>query len=139
MQLADRLGYVISVVEPETICEKWNDLDYLMAANDIPERKVRGKMIQKVTLSALLNAYEPLQNVDDASTEIRSCKRPEGTRVFEVSVEKADVPRPAGNSWKQVKVEQGQKRPAVAVAVGGVASKARYLPTPAARAGYYGR
>merc|ERR1719162_355949 len=32
--LADRLGYVTKVIEPDTICEKWNDVDFLAALND---------------------------------------------------------------------------------------------------------
>lgn len=145
--LADRLGYVTKVIEPDTICEKWNDVDFLAALNDTPERKDSGKAVEKGVLSALLGTYEQLQDAEDVTVEIRSARRPEGPRLVEPLLEKVakssmnatmSSGSSKGNAWQQVKVERGQKRPAVALS--GSASKApRYLPTPVVRTGYYGR
>jgi len=148
--LADRLGYVTKVIEPEVICEKWNDVEFLAAANDTQERKDFGKAVEKGVLSALLSTYEQLQDAEDAASGIRSSRRPEGSRVMEplddlhtgqskptVSVTSTSGGNGKGKAW-QVKVEQGQKRPAVGVS-GSAAKAPRYLPTPVARAGYYGR
>lgn len=146
--LADRLGYVTKVVEPDTICEKWNDLEFLAAANDTSERKDSGKSVEKGILSALLATYEQLQHPDDPASEIRSSRRPEGSRLVESSMDElqsvrkpsAAAPSTASGkakAWQQVKSEHGQKRPAVAVA--GPAKAPRYLPTPVVRTGYYGR
>jgi predicted kinase len=149
--LADRLGYVTKVIEPEIICEKWNDVEFLAAANDTPERKDCGKAVDKGVLSALLNTYEHLQHPEDTASEIHSSRRPEGSRLVEPLLDDVHatrvskpsvVPAPGANGrgkvWQQVKLEQGQKRPTVAVT--GSATKApRYLPTPVVRTGYYGR
>lgn len=147
--LADRLGYVTTVIEPETICEKWNDVEYLSAANDTSERKNSGKRVARGLVSALLQVFEPLQHPDDASSEIRNSKRPEGSRVVEATTDEPQGKRPSvtptvagrGRGGQQVKLEQGQKRPAVAMtgAANPQVAKARYLPTPVVRTGYYGR
>jgi len=147
--LADRLGYVTKVIEPDTICEKWNDVDFLAALNDTPERKDSGKAVDKGVLSALLSTYEQLQDGEDVTVEIRSARRPEGPRLVEPLLDAVKAAKSStnatmssgsskGNAFQQVKVERGQKRPAVALS--GSASKApRYLPTPVVRTGYYGR
>merc|ERR1711920_372631 len=109
-----------------------------------------GKSVEKSVLSALLSSYEPLQHQEDAASEIRSSRRPEGPRLIEPAVEAPAVPKSIANpnvsnannkanARQQIKVEQGQKRPSVSVGGGAAAKVPRYLPTPAARTGYYGR
>jgi len=149
--LADRLGYVVKVTEPGIICEKWNDVEFLAAANDTSERKECGKSVDKSVLSGLLSTYEPLQQPEDVASEIRSSRRPEGSRLVEPVTEAPAAPKPVVNAsanssgnnkakaWQQIKLEQGQKRPAVSVGAGAAAKVNRYLPTPVARTGYYGR
>jgi len=146
--LADRLGYVTTIVDPQTICEKWNDADYLTVANDTPERKNRGKHVERGTVTAFLNIFESLQSTDDAVAEIRNSKRPEGSRVVEAIRDEPEAKKPTkapvmvagkGKTWQHVKVEQGQKRPAPAISVQQPAKAPRYLPTPVVRTGYYGR
>merc|ERR1712107_23113 len=122
-------------------------IEYLMAANDTTDRNENNKSVERAMVSALLEVFEPLQDPDDPLPEIRSSKRPAGIRIVEVPKE-ADpaVPRiaiaaPGGTKkpgWQQVKQEQGQKRPAPA-SDSQTAKTALYLPTPVARAGYYGR
>lgn len=144
--LADRLGYVTTLVEPKEICEKWNDMDYLMAANDTTDRQSSGKTVERGLVSALLTSFEPLENLEDPLPEIRSAKRPAGTRVVEVKeTGKIAVPVVAtkpglAKTWQVKQEPNSQKRQLPAASADVRASKAaRYLPTPAARAGYYGR
>merc|ERR1712137_68619 len=149
VQLADRLGYVTTVVEPANICEKCDDIEYLMAANDATDKHMRNKSVELGMVSALLQVFEPLQDPDDPLPEVRASKRPTGTRVVEfakepepakLSVTMAPAAAKTSKGWQQVKQEQGQKRPAPTGASNPqIVKTPRYLPTPVARTGYYGR
>merc|ERR1712008_376609 len=45
--LAERLGYVVTVIQPQDICEKWDDVSFLVSANDTADRRKSGKAVQK--------------------------------------------------------------------------------------------
>lgn len=39
LALAERLGYVTTIMEPFEISEKWDDIDFVTSANDTLERR----------------------------------------------------------------------------------------------------
>merc|ERR1712083_220835 len=45
LALAERLGYVVTIVEPSEISDKWSDVDFLVSANDTVERNTLGKVV----------------------------------------------------------------------------------------------
>lgn len=88
MELAERLGYVPSVIEPQEICDKFDDLNFLVEANDTAERRKRGKVAPRGLVAACLKVFEPLQ--EEPSTEVSFDTDPLA-RVREA--ERLDVPR----------------------------------------------
>jgi len=58
--LAERLGYVVNVVEPWEICAKYRDLSFLAVMLDTAERRQRGRVLPRQALLALLKAFETL-------------------------------------------------------------------------------
>jgi len=97
--LADRLGYVTTVVEPHEICEKWDDVDFLVSANDTSTRQQGGKVVPRGTLMALAKTFEPSPVLDDTLDAIRSARRPVGSRVVEAQMdEPTERPRPTSRT-----------------------------------------
>merc|ERR1712232_1394727 len=73
--LADRLGYVTTIVEPADISEKWDDVDFLAGANDTLERREEGRVVSRGMLAGLLDAFEPLSTQGDPLHAVRSSKQ----------------------------------------------------------------
>jgi len=133
LMLADRLGYVTTVVEPHDICEKWDDLDFLVSANDTTERRRLGKVVPRGVVKALLDVFDPLPDLAEPLEAIRNSQRTAEPRVVEAvpvppevsddmprpsKIAKSDAsiggPRPSGapahnkqHGWMQVKTEAG--------------------------------
>eukprot|EP00408_Alexandrium_pacificum_P022751 CAMPEP_0171183258 /NCGR_PEP_ID=MMETSP0790-20130122/15187_1 /TAXON_ID=2925 /ORGANISM="Alexandrium catenella, Strain OF101" /LENGTH=1052 /DNA_ID=CAMNT_0011648231 /DNA_START=75 /DNA_END=3230 /DNA_ORIENTATION=+ len=105
--LAERLGYVVTVVEPGDICQKWDDVNFLASANDTSDRQARGKVVQRPLLTAMVKALQPV-SVDDAVQAIKDAKREDGHRTVEAvplppamkPVGKVGVQRPAAPGAK---------------------------------------
>jgi len=118
VMLADRLGYVVNIVEPHEICEKWDDVDFLVSANDTTDRVKAGKLIKREMLDAFVKAFQT-ESSDDPLDAVRKAGRSEGIRAIEPSPEQAvDGPRPSSI----VKPELGRMagpRPSSAVAGSG--------------------
>jgi len=95
--LAERLGYVVTVVDPQDICEKWNDVKFLTSANDTAERQKLGKAIPAAQLKAMLQVFQPLP-AKQALEAVRKSARPHGPRATE-------APQAASPSFMQVKAE----------------------------------
>lgn len=116
--LAERLGYVVTVIQPQDICEKWDDVSFLVSANDTADRRKSGKAVQKSSLVSMLKAFEPL-DMDDPLKTIKEARRTEAPRLVEAAPLPPDS-KPAARhsgqqswpSWQTVKEEAGQKRPA---------------------------
>eukprot|EP00928_Gymnodinium_smaydae_P038718 TRINITY_DN26642_c0_g3_i1.p1 TRINITY_DN26642_c0_g3~~TRINITY_DN26642_c0_g3_i1.p1 ORF type:complete len:979 (-),score=142.37 TRINITY_DN26642_c0_g3_i1:96-2957(-) len=84
VKLADRLGYVITVVDPHEIARSADDLSFLTTANDTVMRHTSGKSVSKVALAAMLRTFEQVPDGADAADEIRVAVRPPGeSRVVE--------------------------------------------------------
>lgn len=120
--LAERLGYVVTVIQPQDICEKWDDVSFLASANDTADRRKSGKAVQKSSLVSMLKAFEPL-DMDDPLKTIKEARRTEAPRLVEASPLPPDSNPASRNSrqqswpsWRTVKEEgqdqAGQKRPA---------------------------
>jgi len=91
VELADKLGYVVSVVEPQDINEKFDDAAFLASATDTAERRQRGKVVPQGLITSFLEAFEPLQEDlgedfrGDPLRPIRQARPPEGlSRVLKV-------------------------------------------------------
>jgi len=95
--LAERLGYVVTIVDPQDICEKWNDVKFLTSANDTAERQKLGKAIPAAQLKAMLQVFQPLP-AKQALEAVRKSARPHGPRATE-------APQAASPSFMQVKAE----------------------------------
>jgi len=96
VELADRLGYVTTIVEPGEICEKAEDINYLTTANDTSGRGAAGKVVLRGQLVAMLKASERLEDAEDPLDSIRNKKRPAGTRTIEPApTPPPGIPRPA--------------------------------------------
>jgi len=114
--LAERLGYVVTIVEPLDICEKWDDAAFLTSANDTTERRKNGKVIQRPALTAMIKAFEA-GDLTDPLKAIKAAHRSEGPRSVEVVPEPpAQRPQAAQKpAWMRVKEEAqaaSQKRAA---------------------------
>jgi len=116
--LAERLGYVVTVIQPQDICEKWDDVSFLVSANDTADRRKSGKAVQKPSLVSMLKAFEPL-DMDDPLKTIKEARRTEAPRLVEAATLPPDSKPAARNSrqqswpsWQTVKEEAGHKRPA---------------------------
>lgn len=75
LALAERLGYVTTVVEPLEICERWDDLEFLVAANGTLERREAGKVVSREVLSALVDDFESLPTSGDPLENIRTARQ----------------------------------------------------------------
>jgi predicted kinase len=73
LALADRLGYVTTIVEPSDICDKWDDIAFLTSSNDTVERNEIGKAVPRELLKAMLDSFEPLPA--DGEDAIRDAKQ----------------------------------------------------------------
>jgi len=80
--LAERLGYVVTVVEPGDICGKWDDIDFLASANDTSDRQTRGKVVHRSLLTAMVRAFEPI-GLDEPVKAIKEAQRNEGPRAIQ--------------------------------------------------------
>merc|ERR1712224_267572 len=81
--LAERLGYVATIVEPGDINEKWDDVDFLFVANDTCERREIGKVVSKEKLAAMVTAFESLPLVNDPLDAVRSAKQAGAPAIIE--------------------------------------------------------
>lgn len=90
ISLAERLGYVTSIVDRSDICEKSDDLEFLVAANDTQERRHLGKVVTRGMIAAMIKAFEPMPPGVDPVEAIRNAERPIGSRVLEA----LNVPEP---------------------------------------------
>jgi len=101
--LADRLGYVTTVVEPHDICEKCDDVDFLVASNDTLERQTAGKVVPRGMLTSLVKAFEAIPDAEDSLATIRAAVRGPGSRVLEAAPEPppAEAPRPTRTGAQQ--------------------------------------
>ncbi|CAE7240911.1 KCNH6 [Symbiodinium sp. CCMP2456] len=70
--LAERLGYVVHVVEPWEICAKYRDLSFLAVMLDTAERRQRGRVLPRQALLALLKAFETLPDSEVKTIWVRS-------------------------------------------------------------------
>merc|ERR1712151_606680 len=84
LALAERLGYVTTIVEPSEISDKWSDVDFLASANDTVERNDIGKAVSHELLQAMLDAYEALPSEQDPTDVIRAAKQGDAPPVIEV-------------------------------------------------------
>jgi len=120
--LAERLGYVVTIIQPQDICEKWDDAVFLASANDTADRRKSGRAVQKASLVSMLKAFEPL-DLDDPLKTIKEARRTEAPRLVEAAAILPDSKPATRNarqqswpSWRTVKEEAqdqaGQKRPA---------------------------
>merc|ERR1712046_34710 len=65
VNLADRLGYVVTVVEPGQINERWKDVSFLLNANDTTARQRTGNVLSRRMLELMIKAFKPL-TVDES-------------------------------------------------------------------------
>lgn len=110
--LADRLGYVTHVVDAAQICEKWNDVDQLLAMDQkLSNSADKGRAFK----SALISKYEPLLNDTDPLGDIRASNRSD-EGPFVGGAEPAALPaaKPSSANWIKTKKElvPDRKRPA---------------------------
>merc|ERR1719161_3145431 len=75
LDLAEKLGYVTTVVEPIEISEKWDDVDFMAPANDTLERREMGKVISRDMLAGFISAFEPLPASADPLAAVQSSKQ----------------------------------------------------------------
>eukprot|EP00929_Paragymnodinium_shiwhaense_P111848 TRINITY_DN80137_c0_g1_i1.p1 TRINITY_DN80137_c0_g1~~TRINITY_DN80137_c0_g1_i1.p1 ORF type:complete len:1004 (-),score=236.63 TRINITY_DN80137_c0_g1_i1:182-3193(-) len=83
IKLADRLGYVVTIVEPSQVNERWKDINFILTANDTSARHEAGNILQRPLLQAMAKAFEqlPADEGDDwqqeAADAIRDSARPD--------------------------------------------------------------
>jgi len=117
LALAERLGYVVTVVEPHEISDKWSDVEFLASANDTVLRSEVGKVVSRELLQAMLDAYEVLPSDQDPTDVIRAAKQGDSPSVIEVASSSSRPPRPSGPAkngskipaYKGVKTEIGKR------------------------------
>jgi len=117
LDLADQLGYVTNIVEPQDICEKWEDSAFLASATDTMSRQQRGKVISQGQIAGMLKAFEPLQGEvaseivkSDPDKIIRAASRPEGPRVIQaIAVPPASRPSSQPKGQGKGKDRNGSK------------------------------
>jgi len=116
LALAERLGYVVTVVEPHEISDKWSDVEFLASANDTVLRSEVGKVVSRELLQAMLDAYEVLPSDQDPTDVVRAAKQ-EVASVIEVASSSLRPTRPSGPAkngskipaYKGVKTEIGKR------------------------------
>eukprot|EP00434_Breviolum_minutum_P038531 symbB.v1.2.034180.t1/scaffold4365.1/size40646/2 len=57
--LAERLGYVVNVVEPWEICAKYDDLQFLLSFNDTVQRREGYTALTQQQLQTMLKCFQP--------------------------------------------------------------------------------
>jgi predicted kinase len=102
LALADRLGYVTTIVEPSDICDKCDDIAFLTSTNDTVERNELGKAVSREMLKAMLDSFEPLPA--DGEDAVRDSKQGDAPSVISVGGKPA---KPAGQK-RVVKAEKNQ-------------------------------
>merc|ERR1719247_3078241 len=75
LDLAEKLGYVTTVVEPIEISEKWDDVDFMAPANDTLERRETCKVISRDMLAGFISSFEPLPASADPLAAVQSAKQ----------------------------------------------------------------
>lgn len=80
LELAERLGYVPTIVEPQEISDKHDDLEFLATSTDTLDRRQRGKVVSKGIIAAFLEAFEPLEDsvADDGALDADPLERIRG-------------------------------------------------------------
>jgi len=97
LALAERLGYVTTVMEPIEISEKWDDIDFMAPANDTLERREMGKVISRDMLAGFISAFEPLPEGGDPLAAVQSARQGGSPAVVEsVSGHHISKARPTG-------------------------------------------
>lgn len=104
VELAENLGYVPQIVEPQEISDKFDDVDFLVEANDTADRRQRGKVVPRGLVAACLKAFEPLQDVEEAVEDmedvdllakVREAERSNAARLLQALPEPKPVkPQP---------------------------------------------
>lgn len=85
VQLAEKLGYVVSVMEPQDICDRWDDVSFLESANDTTNRQSANKVVTRAMVASLLEAFEPLPAGEDPLQAVLTAQRPLGPRAVPVN------------------------------------------------------
>lgn len=120
VKMAQKAGYTVSVVAPETINAQWDDVDTLFAQDEARAETSRG--LSKEQLQEMLNTYEAIPDDDPLPAILAGrCAGPKGGKQPEAE-EPAALP-------------QGLKRPAQAAGIATV--EVRKVPkviVPAAKA-----
>jgi len=75
LDLAEKLGYVTTIVEPIEISEKWDDADFMAPQTDTLERRDMGKVISRDMLAGFVNVFEPLPVHGDPLDAVRSARQ----------------------------------------------------------------
>merc|ERR1739845_291769 len=78
VQLAERLGYVATIVDPSEINESCEDLNFLVTANDTAARRVAGKAVNRGTLRPMIELFESFPADKDPLDVIRGSRRAAG-------------------------------------------------------------
>lgn len=82
--LADRLGYVVTIVEPNEVSEQWDNVDFLVSANATTQRSSVGKVVPRGAITPLVEAFEALPKEGDALQAVRDARRPAGKSASRV-------------------------------------------------------
>jgi len=121
VELAERLGYVPTVVEPQEISDKSDDLEFLVEANTTADRSLKGKVVSRGLLAAFLKAFEPLNGEPSAEVDdfddadplacVREAERGEASRILEPVPTAPPVPRGMVRSKGKGHGKGGKQRP----------------------------
>jgi hypothetical protein len=103
--LAERLGYVTTIVDPIEICDRWDDVDFLFPLNDTLERREMEKVVSKARLAAFVDKFEPLPLQRDPLDAIRFAKQTGAAVVI-----KAATLGPKPNGARKVKAELNRRQ-----------------------------
>jgi len=76
VMLADRLGYVVSVVSPQDISPSWNTVSYLMTRSAAKHERTPEQYVGQAALEAMLKKFEPLPESGDVRSAIRLGQSP---------------------------------------------------------------
>lgn len=76
VELGERLGYVVTIVEPTAINERAEDQDYLVSACDTASRRAAGKVVSRGAIAPMLASFERVSNDEDGLDAIRAASRP---------------------------------------------------------------
>jgi len=100
IELANKLGYVVHVVDPSEACERWDDIDWLTSMTDTQERRDLGKVVPKGMLKAFVEAFEPMPNVSDPVDTILTMEDQGGSRIIQASG--TPVTQPKGSAGRPI-------------------------------------